>query len=212
MSKITQVWDTPVPKDPTVAAELAEQQLHGVVSSSGGRSHRAGRDDQWDPKELSPKMDHMVYLQLLSPSITRAELAELVGLSVSRVSHIINSGMYKTKYNMRRIKIERLQNSRVAAERQRFEKLRDEMIEAHRTVMKIDKTAHVGKELEPEKLKQRSVSDLLRMSTEQIKEIDRKLDGPNGGDATVGAEVELDTSDPGKAYIRLLGTFRKGTK
>jgi hypothetical protein len=99
----------------------------------------------------------------------------------------------------------------VAAERAIFEQLRDEMIDAHKTIMQINKAGHVGKELELEKLKQRSVSDLLKMSTEQLREMDRKLDGDNG-DAQVGAEVEIDTSDPKVAYVRLLGTFRKGTK
>jgi hypothetical protein len=86
------------------------------------------------------------------------------------------------------------------------------MIDAHKSVMNINPGLHVGKELELEKLKQRSVTSLLNMSVDQLKEIDRKLDGPGNGEGTVGAEVELDTSDPKKAYVRLLGTFRKGTK
>ena len=208
--EITKVWEETI-ETSSVKKQLVEQQAHGVVSGPGKRSTTPGRDDQWDPKEMSPKMDHMLDLQLLSPTITRAQLAVAVGLSVSRVGKIINSGMYKTKYNMRRIQIERLQNSRVAAERARFEALRDEMIEAHQAVMQIDKTAHVGKEMELEKLKQRSVSDLLRMSTDELRHLDRKLDGPNG-EGTVGTEVEIDTSDPKVAYVRLLQTFRKGTK
>jgi hypothetical protein len=201
-------------EDLSVMEELKQQESLGIVSGASRRGHKVGgtsRKSKWDPRELTPIMDHMLDVQLFNPKITQKELADHVSLSVSRVSAILGSGMYRAKYNLRRIKVERLQHSRVAAERERFELLRDEMVDAHKKVMDIDATKHVGKELELEKLKQRSITDLLRMSTDQLKEIDRKLDGPNGGDA-VGAEVEIDTSDPKVAYVRLLGTFRKGTK
>lgn len=221
MSGITKLWEDPItvcpPKpveDVSVAQELQDQESLGIYSGASKRGHKTGgteRSSKWDPVELTPIMDHMLDVQLFNPKITQAQLAAHVELSVSRVSAILGSGMYRAKYNLRRIKVERLQHSRVAAEREKFEKLRDDMIDAHKKTMEIDPSGHVGKELELEKLKQRSVSDLLRMSTDQLKELDRKLDGGNGEDA-VGVEAELDTSDPNKAYIRLLGTFRKGTK
>ncbi len=222
MSGITKLWEDPITvcptkppvEDVTVVEELQAQESLGIYSGASKRGHKTGgtdRSSKWDPVELTPIMDHMLDVQLFNPKITQAQLAAHVDLSVSRVSSILGSGMYRAKYNLRRIKVERLQHSRVAAERAIFEQLRDDMIDAHKNIMAINKAGHIGKELELEKLKQRSVSDLLRMSTDQLKELDRKLDGDNGEDR-VGAEVELDTSDPKKAYIRLLGTFRKGTK
>jgi len=205
----------PTPEEISASEELEEQESMGILSGASKRGHKVGgtrRTSKWNPTELTPIMDHMLDVQLFNPKITQKELAEHVGLSISRVSSILGSGMYRAKYNLRRIKVERLQHSKVAAERDKFEALRDEMIDAHKNVMQIDPVKHVGKELELEKLKQRSVTDLLRMSTDQLKEIDRKLDGPGNGEGQIGAEVELDTSDPKKAYIRLLGTFRKGTK
>jgi len=203
------------PQDVSVVEELQEQESLGIYQGASKRGHKVGgmkRESKWDPVELTPIMNHMLDVQFFNPKITQKELADHVSLSVSRVSAILGSGMYRAKYNLRRIKIERLQNSKVAAERLKFEQLRDEMIDAHKRVMEIDPVKHVGKELELEKLKQRSVTDLLRMSTEQLRHIDVRLDGPNGGDGAVGAEVEIDTSDPKVAYVRLLGTFRKGTK
>ena len=205
----------PTPEEVTASEELEEQETLGILSGASQRGHKVGgtrRKSKWDPVELTPIMDHMLDVQLFNPKITPKQLADHVNLSVSRVSSILGSGMYRAKYNLRRIKVERLQHSRVAAERDKFEQLRDEMTDAHKSIMRIDPTAHVGKELELEKLKQRSVTDLLRMSTDQLKEIDRRLDGGGNGEGQIGAEVELDTSDPKKAYIRLLGTFRKGTK
>jgi predicted XRE-type DNA-binding protein len=205
----------PTIEDVTVVEELAEQESLGIYQGASKRGHKVGgikRQSKWDPVELTPIMNHILDVQFFNPKITQKELANHVGLSQSRVSAILGSGMYRAKYNLRRIKIERLQHSKVAAERNKFEALRDEMIDAHKKVMEIDPVKHVGKELELEKLKQRSVSDLLRMSTEQLRHIDVRLDGPVNGEGQIGAEVELDTSDPGKAYIRLLGTFRKGTK
>jgi hypothetical protein len=208
------VKEPPTPEEVTVVEELEEQESLGIYSGASKRGHKVGgvkRKSKWNPVELTPIMDHMLDVQLFNPKITQKQLADHVSLSVSRVSAILGSGMYRAKYNLRRIKVDRLANSRVAAERAIFEQLRDEMIDAHKTIMQINKAGHVGKELELEKLKQRSVSDLLKMSTEQLREMDRKLDGDNG-DAQVGAEVEIDTSDPKVAYVRLLGTFRKGTK
>lgn len=205
----------PAVEDVTVVEELQEQESLGIYQGASKRGHKIGgikRKTKWDPVELTPIMNHMLDVQFFNPKITQKELADHVGLSQSRVSAILGSGMYRAKYNLRRIKVERLQNSKVAAERLKFEQLRDEMVDAHKKTMEIDPTKHVGKELELEKLKQRSCSDLLRMSTEQLRHIDVRLDGPANGEGQVGAEVELDTSDPNKAYIRLLGTFRKGTK
>lgn len=205
----------PPAEEASAVEELEEQESLGIYSGASKRGHKVGgtkRESAWDPVELTPIMDHMLDVQLFNPTITPTQLAAHVGLSVSRVTAILGSGMYRAKYNLRRIKVERLQNSRVAAERAKFEKLRDEMIDAHKSIMNINKAGHVGKELELEKLKQRSVSDLLKMSTDQLKEIDRKLSPPDNGEGQVGAEVEIDTSDPKVAYVRLLGTFRKGTK
>ena len=205
----------PTPEEISVVEELEEQEAQGILSGASQRGHKVGgtrRTSKWDPVELTPIMDHMLDVQLFNPKITPKQLADHVNLSVSRVSSILGSGMYRAKYNLRRVKVERLQHSRVAAERAKFEKLRDEMIDAHKNTMKIDPSAHAGKELEVEKLKQRSVTDLLRMSTDQLRHIDQKLDGPGNGEGQVGAEVEIDTSDPKVAYVRLLGTFRKGTK
>lgn len=206
--------EPPTPEEATIVEELAEQESMGIYTGASKRGHKVGgikRESKWDPVELTPIMNHMLDVQFFNPTITQKQLADHVGLSVSRISAILGSGMYRAKYNLRRVKVERLQNSRVAAERAQFEKLRDEMIDAHKTIMNINKAGHVGKELELEKLKQRSVSDLLKMSTEQLRDLDKKLSPDNGG-AQVGAEVEIDTSDPKVAYVRLLGTFRKGTK
>jgi len=204
----------PTPEEVSVADELEEQESMGIVSGASQRGHKVGgtrRRSSYDPLELTPIMDHMLDVQLFNPKITPKQLADHVGLSTSRVTSILGSGMYRAKYNLRRVKVERLQHSRVAAERAKFEQLRDEMIDAHKKTMDIDPVKHVGKELELEKLKQRSVTDLLRMSTDQLRDIDKRLDGPDNGES-VGAEVEIDTSDPKVAYVRLLGTFRKGTK
>jgi hypothetical protein len=116
--------------------EVMESQ--GVVSGPVSPRRDRGKGDKWDPKALTPKMDHMLSVQLFNPTVKAGQLAKLVHLSESQVRHILGSTMYRTKYRIRRAEVEKLQNSRVAAERARFEKLRDEMIDAHKSVMNIN--------------------------------------------------------------------------
>lgn len=215
--KIGSLWEAPKKEDASIVADLEEQAAQGIVVGAapqhpmvGARTNKKG--GSWDPTELTPKMLHIMDLQLFNPTIKADQIAEIVDLSASRVRGIISSAMYRAKFNLRRLKIEKLQHSKIAEERDKFSKLRDEMIDAHKNIMLIDPNQHAGKELELEKLKQRSVSDLLRMSTDQLREIDRKLSGDNGGRGEVSAEIEVDTSDPRKAYLRLMSSFRKGSK
>ena len=214
--KIGKLWEAPLKECPHVTKELEEQQALGVRIGATPQHPKYGTGvdgaNNWDPKELTPKMLHIMDLQLFNPTITAPQLADIVGLSVSRIRGIIGCSMYRTKFNLRRLKIEKLQHSKIAEERDKFLKLRDDMIEAHKNIMLLDPVQHKGKELELEKLKQRSISDLLRCSTEELREIDRKLSPANGDQSQLAAEVEIDTSDPRKAYLRLMSTFRKGTK
>jgi hypothetical protein len=102
-----------------------------------------------------------------------------------------------------------MQHSKIARERAKFLELRDKMIKEHLALIKLDPKIYAGKELEAQKLRQKSVQDLLRVSTEQLKSA-----GDNGGtdnleERTRSIEISGNEDD---AYMRIMETWRKGTK
>lgn len=186
-----------------------------VVYGANPQANRATMrsENKWNPKELSPMMLRLMDLQLFNPRIKTKELAQIVGWSTGRVRRIISSDMYRTRFKERRIDIERLQHSRVARERARFEELRNKMIDEHLKIIDIDASTHGVKQIEAEKLRQKSISELLRVSEEHLKPA-----GDNGGGNGESAmeertrSIEIDTSDPNSAYMRIMETWRRGTK
>lgn len=198
-----------------VAHKAAMEEALGIKMGTlpGGNRHRTEAGRQWDPKEITPKMQRLMYLQLFNPTATAEQLANIIGLSPTRVRAILRSDMYKAKYHMRRLEIEQLENSKILEERQKFQELRDEMIKAHEELLELDPSRYLGKELEVERLRQTSMTTLLKLSSTELDRIDRALSFKDSKDsAQVGVEVELDTSDPKKAYMRLMTGFKKGTK
>ena len=164
---------------------------------------------RWNPKELSPQMLRIMDHQLMNPGIKVKEIAQIVGWSPARIKRIIGSDMYRQRYKERRLDIEALQHSKVARERARFIELRDKMIKEHLELIEIDPKTYAGKELEAQKLRQKSVQDLLRVTTEQLKSA-----GDNGGtqnleEHTRSVEVSDNAND---SYMRIMETWRKGTK
>jgi len=167
----------------------------------------------WSPKELSPMMLRIMDFQLFNPSIKVKEIAQLVGWKPSRIKRIISSDMYKTRYKERRLEIERLQHSNIARDKAKFVEIRDKMLKEHLEIIDIDPSKHGVKELEAQKLRQKSISELLKVSEEHLKPA-----GGNGGDQSgqdfeeQTRSIEIDTSDPNSAYMRIMETWRKSTK
>ena len=181
-----------------------------VYSPNPEKSKAASRTaNKWNPKELSPMMKRIMDLQLFNPSIKVKEIAQIVKWSPNRVKRIISSDMYRTRYQERIREVEQLQHSMVARERAKFEKLRDQMIDEHLKIINLDPAKYGGKELELEKVRQKSVQDLLRVSNEQLKSA-----GDNGGkgdseERTRSVEI---SGNADESYMRIMETWRKGTK
>jgi len=152
-------------------------------------------------------------LQLFNPSIKTKEIAQIVGWSPSRVKRIVASDLYRTRYIERREEIERLQHSNIAKEKARFLEIRERMIKEHLGIVDIDPATHGVKSLEAQKVRQKSISELLKVAEDHLKPA-----GGNGGDQPSGdyeeqtRSIEIDTSDPNAAYMRIMETWRKGTK
>jgi hypothetical protein len=182
-----------------------------VVYGTGPQKNKAASrtPTRWNPKELSPQMLRIMDHQLMNPGIKTKEIAQIVGWSPSRIKRIIGSDMYRQRYKERRLDIEKLQHSRVAHERAKFVEIRDKMIKEHMDFIKLDPKGFAGKELEAQKLRQKSVQDLLRVSNEQLKGA-----GDNGGtgdleEKTRSIEISGNEND---SYMRIMETWRKGTK
>jgi hypothetical protein len=182
-----------------------------VIYGTGPEKNKAASRSptRWNPKELSPQMLRIMDHQLMNPGIKVKEIAQIVGWSPSRIKRIIGSDMYRQRYKERRLDIEKLQHSKIARERAKFLELRDKMIKEHLDLIKLDPKTYAGKELEAQKLRQKSVQDLLRVSNEQLKSA-----GDNGGtdnleERTRSIEV---SGDENESYMRIMETWRKGTK
>jgi len=189
--------------------------MNQVVYSPNPQSSKIGTrtDQKWNPKELSPMMLRIMDLQLFNPRVKVKEIAQVIGWSTGRVKRIISSDMYRQRYEERRLEIERLQHSKIARERARFEEIRNKMIEEHMKIIAIDTSVHGVKQLEAEKLRQKSISELLKVSEEHLKPAGEN--GGGNGDKSYeehSRSVEIDTSDPNAAYMRIMETWRKGTK
>ena len=192
-----------------------ETLMSGVVYSPNPQSNREPMrsDNKWNPKELSPMMLRIMDLQLFNPRIKVKELAEVIGWSTGRIKRIISSDMYRQRYEERRLEIERLQHSKIARERARFEEIRNKMIDEHMKIIAMNTSIHGIKQLEAEKLRQKSISELLKVSEEHLKPASDN--GGDNGDKSYEEHtrsVEIDTSDPNAAYMRIMEKWRKGTK
>ncbi len=190
--------------------------MSGVVEYGTGpqSNKKAGRTaTSWNPKELSPMMLRIMDFQLFNPSIKVKEIAQLIGWSPGRVKRIIGSDMYRTRYTERRKEIERLQHSNIARDKAKFIEIRDKMLKEHMALVDLDPAKYGVKELEAQKLRQKSITELLKLSEEHLKPA-----GGNGADQSGGEfeeqtrSVEIDTSDPNSAYMRIMETWRKSTK
>jgi hypothetical protein len=185
--------------------------MDAVVYGTGPEKNKAAArtPTRWNPKELSPQMLRIMDLQLFNPAIKVKEIAQVIGWSPSRIKRIIGSDMYRQRYKERRVKIESLQHSKIARERGKYEEIRDKMIAEHQEFINLDPNDFAGKQLEVHKLRQKSVQDLLRVSNEQLKSA-----GDNGGE---GASEEHTRSveisgDENESYMRIMETWRRGTK
>ena len=185
--------------------------MQPVVYGTGPEKNKAASRTatRWNPKELSPQMLRIQDHQLMNPGIKVKEIAQIVGWSPSRVKRVIGSDMYRQRYKERRLEIEQLQHSKIARERAKFLEIRDCMLKEHMDLIKIDPKTYAGKELEAQKLRQKSIQDLLRVSVEHTKSA-----GDNGGvtdleEHTKSIEISDNESD---SYMRIMETWRKGTK
>ena len=169
-----------------------ETLMSGVVYSPNPQSNREPMrsDNKWNPKELSPMMLRIMDLQLFNPRIKVKELAEVIGWSTGRIKRIISSDMYRQRYEERRLEIERLQHSKIARERARFEEIRNKMIDEHMKIIAMNTSIHGIKQLEAEKLRQKSISELLKVSEEHLKPASDN-GGDNGDRITTAANVAL---------------------
>jgi AraC-like DNA-binding protein len=167
----------------------------------------------WSPKELSPMMLRIMDLQLFNPSIKIREISQVVGWSPSRVKRIVASDLYRTRYIERRAEIERLQHSNIAKEKARFLEIRERMLKEHMDIVEIDPLQYGVKALEAQKIRQKSITELLKVSEEHLKPAsDNGGDRPSGDYEEQTRSIEIDTSDPNAAYMRIMETWRKGTK
>jgi hypothetical protein len=182
---------------------------------TGPQSNKAAArsPSSWSPKELSPMMLRIMDLQLFNPAIKTKDIAQIVGWSPGRVKRIVASDLYRTRYIERRAEIERLQHSNIAKEKAKFLEIRERMLKEHMEIVDMDPLLHGVKALEAQKIRQKSISELLKVSEEHLKPA-----GGNGGDQPPGEfeeqtrSIEIDTSDPNAAYMRIMETWRKGTK
>lgn len=185
--------------------------MSNVVYGTGPEKNKAAsrRSTAWNPKELSPQMLRIQDHQLMNPGIKVKEIAQIVGWSPSRVKRIIGSDMYRQRYKERRLDIEQLQHSKIARERAKFIEIRDRMIKEHMDFIKLDPKSFAGKELQAQQLRQKSVQDLLRVSVDHTKSA-----GDNGGTTNLEEHVKsVEISDnESDSYIRIMETWRKGTK
>jgi AraC-like DNA-binding protein len=190
-------------------SNLPDLSQYGTMPQRGNEKGQKS----WNPKVLSPPMIRIMDLQLFNPTMTAKDIAQVVGKSPSHVKKIIGSDLYKTRYRERRAEVERLQHSKVAAEVAKFENLRDDMIRRHREFLDLDPTKFAGRELECERIRQKSVQDLLRLSQDNLPSA-----GGNGASKEVGEyeertrTLEIDPTDPDAAYMKLQETWRRGTK
>ena len=170
-------------------------------------------DTQWEPTALNESMLRLMDFIFIYPRVTNEELGELVGFSPQHVSKVRNSDIFKERYKQRRAELERLETSRLMQERERFLKLRDEMITEHEKLIHIDASKHgVAREAEFQRIRQKSIGDLLKVSTEEVGRIDDlRSRGPDGNGTVV--ELGIRTVQTGQeAYQELLARFRRGTK
>lgn len=188
--------------------------MSGVVYTPNPQSNRVTMrtDGKWNPKELSPMVLRIMDLQLFNPRIKVKELAQVVGWSTGRIKRIVSSDMYRQRYKERRLEIERLQHSKIARERARFEEIRDKMIEEHMSIIAIDSSAHGIKQIEAEKLRQKSISELLKVAEEHLKPSSNEGGGTPESFEEHTRSLELDTNDFNAAYLRIKETWRRGTK
>jgi len=224
MQKISGVSGVQLPEPSKKETPQLEptQDLVGLIEDSGIRygtapqhNRFAMRKGGWNPKELSPFMQRIMDIQLMNPSLKAKEIARLVGVSKSTVSRVISCDMYRMRYKQRRLEIEKILDETTAREVKKFRELRDKMIELHKELIEKDPAQYAGKELEYEKLRQRSISEILRLSAEELRHLQGKIDNNGNGqgkESSVETGVELDLSDPNAAYLRVVSRFRKGTK
>ena len=212
-----------VPLDVAATEKLMEES--GVVyGQNPWRDHPAQRGDRggksrdrhagWNPKVLSPIMTQIMDLHLFNPQLKKREIAELLKLSKNRVRRIMNCDMYRTRYRQRRLEVERLMHSSLARDREKFIRLRDKMIGMHEEVAEMDPQQYGSvKAMEVERLRQKSMSELLRVATDHLKP------GGNGAQEVGSTESkehslegEIDLTDPNAAYFRIVEKWQANTK
>lgn len=205
----------------------AQEQLlkeSGVVygqnpwrDTPGNRGDRGGetrdRHGGWNPKSLSPIMTEIMNLILFNPQLKKREIAQVLKLSKNRVRRIMNSDMFRTRYRQRRLEVERLMDSTLARDKAKFLKLRDKMLKMHMEVAEMDPEQYgTTKAVEVERLRQKSMSEILKVAEDNLKTPANGDAEKSGMTAEHSVEGELDLSDPNAAYFRIVEQWRQSTK
>ncbi|MHA2064558.1 MAG: hypothetical protein ACXABY_09285 [Candidatus Thorarchaeota archaeon] len=183
----------------------------GLRGDRGGKTR--DRHSGWNPKVLTAVMQEIMDLHLFNPQLKKKEIAQLLRLSKNRVRRIMNSDMYRTRHRQRRLEIERLMHSSIARDKAKFLKLRNKMIDLHMELAEMDPQQYgTTKAVEVERLRQKSMSEILRVAEDNLKSSDNGDGEKPGVTSEHSVEGELDLSDPNAAYFRIVEQWRQSTK